>query len=41
LLDPDSQIFERAAAEDRIAVSADTDFGTLLAQRRTSLPVLP
>ena len=35
---PDAQIFERAAAEDRIVVSADTDFGTLLAQRRTSRP---
>jgi predicted nuclease of predicted toxin-antitoxin system len=35
---PDAQIFERAAAEERIVVSADTDFGTLLAQRRTTQP---
>jgi predicted nuclease of predicted toxin-antitoxin system len=35
---PDAQIFERAGAEDRIVVSADTDFGTLLARRRTTQP---
>jgi predicted nuclease of predicted toxin-antitoxin system len=35
---PDAQIFDRAAAEGRIVVSADTDFGTLLAQRRTAQP---
>lgn len=34
----DAEIFDRAAAEDRIVVSADTDFGTLLAQRRTARP---
>src|SRR6186997_1438478 len=30
----DEVIFERAAAEHRIVVSADADFGTLLAVRR-------
>lgn len=34
----DAEIFDRAAAEDRIIVSTDTDFGTLLAQRRTAQP---
>ncbi len=34
----DSVIFERAPKEDRIIVSADTDFGSLLASRQKSKP---
>jgi predicted nuclease of predicted toxin-antitoxin system len=34
----DEELFELAAAESRIIVSADTDFGTLLALRQASQP---
>lgn len=34
----DEEIFDRAAREDRTIVSADTDFGTLLALRHTTRP---
>ena len=36
----DETIFERAADEDRILVSADTDFGTLFAARSATKPSL-
>lgn len=34
----DSVIFERAAVEDRILVSADTDFGLILSKRGAKKP---
>ncbi|HMC31393.1 MAG TPA: DUF5615 family PIN-like protein [Candidatus Angelobacter sp.] len=34
----DEVIFEAAAAENRVIVSADTDFGTILALRKQLLP---
>lgn len=34
----DARIFDRAQSEDRTIVSADTDFGIILASRRESRP---
>jgi predicted nuclease of predicted toxin-antitoxin system len=34
----DEEIFNRARADERVVVSADTDFGTLLATRKQTSP---
>jgi predicted nuclease of predicted toxin-antitoxin system len=34
----DEEIFDRAQREERVVVSADTDFGTILAMRRERTP---
>ena len=36
----DDPIFDRALAEDRVLVTADTDFGTILAKRHGNRPSL-
>jgi predicted nuclease of predicted toxin-antitoxin system len=35
---PDDRILDRALLDDRVIISHDTDFGTLLAARRQSKP---
>lgn len=35
---PDEEIFDLAASEERVVISEDTDFGTLLGLRDTSKP---
>jgi predicted nuclease of predicted toxin-antitoxin system len=34
----DEIIFDRATAEERVVVSADTDFGTILAEKKATKP---
>jgi predicted nuclease of predicted toxin-antitoxin system len=35
---PDATVLERARADDRIVISADSDFGTILASTRAARP---
>ncbi len=37
---PDEKIMELARTDDRIVISADTDFGTLLARQAATAPSL-